>query len=166
MNELKRLGLETIENGQIGGLEGVLLGVAVEKGMRGACLMGEMPHVLAQLPSPKASLAILEAFGAMADLHVDYTELAEQVSNMEQKLGDFLEQMQKSIETDAPAEETALADESFEEEGPGHDGRRRIEELFAQAKEDRATAYELKRELDKLGVFREYENRFLDLFKK
>ena len=166
LKELKRLGLETIENGQIGGLEGVLLGVAVENGMRGACLMGEMPHVLAQLPSPKASLAILEAFGSMADLHVDYAELAEQVRNMDQKLGEFLEQMQKSIESDTPAEESSIADESVEDEGPGPDGRRRIEQLFAQAKEDRATAYELKRELDKLGVFREYENRFLDLFKK
>jgi hypothetical protein len=74
--------------------------------------------------------------------------------------------MQKSIESDTPAEETSLADESVDEEGPSRDGRRRIEELFAQAKEDRATAYELKRELDKLGVFREYEDRFLDLFKK
>jgi proteasome assembly chaperone (PAC2) family protein len=166
LGELKRLGLETIENGQIGGLEGVLLGVAVANGMRGACLMGEMPHVLAQLPSPKASLAILEAFGTMADLHVDYSELSEQVRNMEQKLGEFLEQMQRSIDPEMAADESSNTDESVEDEGPGRDGRRRIEKLFAQAEEDRATAYELKRELDKLGIFREYENRFLDLFKK
>ncbi len=164
--ELKHLGLETIENGQIGGLEGVLLGVAAEHGIRGACLMGEMPHVLAQLPSPKASLAILEAFGTMADLHVDYAELAEQVRNMEQKLGEFLEQMQKSIDQDTQTDESSTVDEPAEEEGPSRDGSRRIEQLFTQAKEDRATAYELKRELDRLGVFREYENRFLDLFKK
>jgi hypothetical protein len=43
---------------------------------------------------------------------------------------------------------------------------RRIEQLFTQAREDRAKAYELKRELDRLDVFREYEDRFLDLFKK
>ena len=43
---------------------------------------------------------------------------------------------------------------------------RRIEQLFEQAGQDRAAAYELKRELDRLGVFKEYEDRFLDLFKK
>ncbi len=31
---------------------------------------------------------------------------------------------------------------------------------------DRTKAYELKRELDRLGLYREYEDRFLDLFKK
>ena len=46
------------------------------------------------------------------------------------------------------------------------DDRERIERLFEQAKQDRSTAYELKRELDRLEVYREYEDRFLDLFKK
>ncbi|MBV8318546.1 MAG: hypothetical protein JOZ53_26700, partial [Planctomycetaceae bacterium] len=44
--------------------------------------------------------------------------------------------------------------------------RRRIEQLFEQAKQDRSYAYELKRELDRLNVYPEYEDRFLDLFKK
>ncbi len=42
----------------------------------------------------------------------------------------------------------------------------RIEQLFRQAREDRSKAYELKQELDRTGVFAEYEDRFLDLFKK
>ena len=44
--------------------------------------------------------------------------------------------------------------------------RERIETLFAQAKSDRTKAFELKHVLDRLGVFKEYEDRFLDLFKK
>ena len=44
--------------------------------------------------------------------------------------------------------------------------RRRIEEFFDRAAADRAQAFNLKRELDRLGVFKEYEDRFLDLFKK
>ena len=31
---------------------------------------------------------------------------------------------------------------------------------------DRSRAFELKQELDRLEVFKEYEDRFLDLFKK
>jgi len=44
--------------------------------------------------------------------------------------------------------------------------RQRIEKLFDQAAKDRSKAFELKQELDRLGVFKEYEDRFLDLFKK
>jgi hypothetical protein len=43
---------------------------------------------------------------------------------------------------------------------------RRIERLFEAARQDRSKAYELKGELDRLGVFDLYEDRFLDLFKK
>ena len=31
---------------------------------------------------------------------------------------------------------------------------------------DRSKAYELKRELDRLELYKDYEDRFLDLFKK
>jgi len=42
----------------------------------------------------------------------------------------------------------------------------RIDQLFVQAKKDRARALELKAELDRLGLFKEFEDRFLDLFKQ
>ena len=41
-----------------------------------------------------------------------------------------------------------------------------LENLFEHAKKDRSKAFELKQELDRLGVFKDYEDRFLDLFKK
>jgi uncharacterized protein len=163
--ELKEQHLTTIENGHIGGLNGVLLGVAAENGLRGACLLGEMPHIFAQVPFPKAALAVLKAFGPIADLHIDFTELAEQVSDMEKKLGDLLVQMQQAIEQQAPGDEPSVSAEPGEEEGANLEDRDRIDQLFKQAKQDRAAAYELKRELDRLGVFKEYEDRFLDLFK-
>ena len=43
--------------------------------------------------------------------------------------------------------------------------RQSIERLFDQSATDRSKAFELKQELDRLGVFKEYEDRFLDLFK-
>jgi len=164
--DLKQLDVQTIEDGHIGGLNGVLLGVAAEGGLRGACLLGEMPHIFAQLPFPKASLAVLEAFVPMADLEVDFTELAEQARTMEQKLGELLAQMQQSIEQQTPVEDESVQQESAPEAGLSPDDQRRIERLFEQAEEDRTSAYELKRELDRLGVYRDYADRFLDLFKK
>jgi hypothetical protein len=44
--------------------------------------------------------------------------------------------------------------------------RLRIEERFAISQKDRTKAFELKQELDRLGVFKDYEDRFLDLFRK
>ena len=164
--ELKQRRLATIEDGHIGGLNGVLLGVAAENGLRGACLLGEMPHIFAQVPFPKAALAVLEAFCPIAEVTLDYTELAAQVSEMDQKLGDLLVQMQQAIEQQSSGEELSVTPEKAEDESISSEDRDRIEQLLEQAKQDRAAAYELKRELDRLGAFKEYEDRFLDLFKK
>jgi uncharacterized protein len=166
LGELTRMELELLEDGQIGGLNGVLLGAAAESGMPGTCLLGEMPHIFAQLPFPKASLAVLKSFTKMAGIEVDFAELSEQAQAMEEKLGELLASVEQAIEGPEPEREEAFSSEAVEEEKLSAQDRRRIEELFAQAREDRSKAYELKGELDRLNVFQEYENRFLDLFKK
>src|SRR5208337_3805882 len=86
--ELKQLDLQILDDGRIGGLNGILLGAAAERGLCGACLLGEMPHIFSQLPFPKASQAILEIFSAIASIEVDLTELSEQAKAMEQQLGE------------------------------------------------------------------------------
>jgi proteasome assembly chaperone (PAC2) family protein len=167
--ELKRMELEVLEDGQIGGLNGVLLGVAAESQLRGACLLGEMPHIFAQLPFPKASLAVLEAFSSIADIAIDLTELSEQAKEGEQKLSELLEKVEEAIgqQQSAGEEESAEFEPSTEEgEGLAPEDRDRIEQLFRQSRKDRSKAYELKRELDRLELYKEYEDRFLDLFQK
>ncbi len=62
--------------------------------------------------------------------------------------------------------EEVFGAEELEEEKLSLEDRRQIEALFAQAGRDRSKAYELKNELDRLGAFKEYEDRFLDLFMK
>jgi uncharacterized protein len=42
----------------------------------------------------------------------------------------------------------------------------RIDALFRDAERDRGKAVELKAELDRRGLFRRYEDRFLDLFRR
>lgn len=164
--ELKRLELEILEDGHIGGLNGVLLGAAAECGLRGACLLGEMPHIFSQLPYPKASLAILEVFTAMTGIELDFTELSEQVRLMEQQLGEILARVEQEYGTPFPAEEAEFRPEPAEEDRLSSAAKQRIEELFAQATKDRSKAFELKQELDRQKIFKDYEDRFLDLFKK
>jgi hypothetical protein len=67
---------------------------------------------------------------------------------------------------DESEDEQRYAQQPAEEEGIGPADRQRLEGLFQEAARDRSKAFELKQELDRLGVFKEYEDRFLDLFKK
>jgi proteasome assembly chaperone (PAC2) family protein len=164
--ELKRLELEVLEDGHIGGLNGVLLGAAADAGLRGACLLGEMPHIFSQLPFPKASLAILEVFTTMAGIELDFTELAEQARAMEQHLGELLARVEQAYGQREPVEEEGYGAETPAEQGLSPADEQHIETMFQLAEKDRSKAFELKQELDQLGIFKDYEDRFLDLFKK
>ncbi len=171
LTELKRYRLEIVKDGQIGGLNGVLLGAAAERSLQGACLLGEIPHIFAQFPFPKASLAVLEVFMKISGIELDLTELSAQAREMEERLGEILGQMEQAIaqqqqQPGAEIEEEGAESETFEPEGIRPEDEKRLEELFTRARQDRSVAYELKRELDRLGVYGEYEDRFLDLFKK
>jgi hypothetical protein len=165
--ELKGLGVQILDEGRIGGLNGVLLAAAMENGLHGACLLGEMPHILVQLPFPKASLAILQRFAAWSETEIDLTQLAEQAQAVDEKLGELLAKVQTAMEEqETPAEDEGVIAEPSEAGGLGPQDAQRIERLFEQARQDRSKAYELKGELDRLDVFSAYEDRFLDLFKK
>jgi proteasome assembly chaperone (PAC2) family protein len=164
--ELKRLEIQLLDDGHIGGLNGVLLGAAAESGLHGLCLLGEMPHIFSQLPFPKASLAILEVFTAITGFELDLSELAEQAKMMEQQLGELLARVEQAYEQQYATEEKSDGPEAAEEESVSSAERQRIEKLFQQARQDRSKAFELKQMLDQLGLFKEYEDRFLDLFKK
>lgn len=174
LEQLKSLEIDLLEEGHISGLNGVLLGVAAERGLRGTCLLGEMPHIFAQLPFPKASLAVLRVFSSLAGIDLDTHELVEQARIMDHNLGQLLAQVenameQRQSEAEGEGEEKSeFATEPTVEEEPGLAARdeQQIERLFAQAKRDRSKAYELKRELDRLNVFKDYEDRFLSLFRK
>jgi proteasome assembly chaperone (PAC2) family protein len=166
LEELNRLELEILEDGNIGGLNGVLLGAAAEDHLRGYCLLGEMPHIFSQVPFPKASLAILEVFTTMTGIEVDFTELSEQAKSVEEQLGELLSRVEREYGEQFQAGEESQAPEAEEEPTANRAEKQRIESLFGEATKDRSKAFELKRELDHLGVFKEYEDRFLDLFKK
>jgi proteasome assembly chaperone (PAC2) family protein len=172
LKELQHLDLELLEDGNIGGLNGVLLAAAAEAGLNGACLLGEMPHIFARLPFPKASLAILEVFKKISSMALDLSELSEQAEAVEEQLGELLARVEEQYgqqfgeseeEEDEEVHPGAMEIEAEKEMEPD---RERIEELFVAASKDRSKAFELKRELDRLSLFKEYEDRFLDLFQK
>ncbi len=169
LDEVGEHELELLESGHIGGLNGVLLGAAAAAGLPAVCLLGEMPHALAQLPYPAASLAVLRKFTQWAGIDLDLTELADEAEVVGQQLHELWNRAKRALQaaTEGHAEEEEeFQPEPAEEERLTKADRQRIEDLFRAAALDRSRAYELKRELDRLDAFAEYEDRFLDLFRK
>ena len=163
---------EPVADREVGGA--VLLreaDAAAEAGVSGTCLLGEMPHFFAQLPYPKASLAVLEVFVQLAGITIDLAELFEQAEEVDRKLSGLMEEVEQALkqrqrEREEDETEGEYSAETSEEGALSAEQQQHIEQLFGQALQDRSKAYELKRELDRLAVFDEYEDRFLDLFKK
>ena len=105
----------------------------------------------------------------MTEIDLDLKELSQQAALVEKSLGKLLAQVEEAIdgqkESEGEAEEEAASVEPVEEKRLRPEDEEKIERLFADARKDRSKAYELKSELDRLGIFGEYEDRFLDLFK-
>lgn len=171
LEEARRSGLPTLQEGEVSGLNGVLIGAAAESGIAGLCLLGEFPYFASAVPNPRASAAVLKAFGELAGVAVDAAELETQAAEIEDELvtlGEELEAAAKRrhipgfpLEADDEPEPEEVAELDVD-----HATRVRLEAMFDQARADRDKALELKAELDRLGLFREYEDRFLDLFRK
>ncbi|MHC4831263.1 MAG: PAC2 family protein [Planctomycetota bacterium] len=216
-------GVALLSEGEITGLNGVLLACAAERNMPGICLLGELPVFPMAAPNPKASLAVLRVFTDLARLTIDFAELGRHARAVEQKLSEVLERMTRAAqelgraagqERAEPEDELGFTLPSFagdsdsdsESEGEGDKGKAddvegfasnmaealddvfgkaglagkpkpasqglkaedlgRIESMFAAAAANRDLALPLKAELDRLGVFKQYEDRFLDLFKQ
>lgn len=60
---------------QIAGLNGLLLGVAKERGIEGACLLGEVPGYATRLHNPMAALAVTQVLSEMLKLDINLDEL-------------------------------------------------------------------------------------------
>ena len=98
---LKVYGVMPMAEGSIGGLNGLLLGVARQRGIEGVCLLGEMPIYATRIANPKAAQAVLEVLTRMLGIEIDLEDLAgmaEQVEpNMEQLYGFLSEEAKEAI---------------------------------------------------------------------
>jgi proteasome assembly chaperone (PAC2) family protein len=160
--ELKKKSIHVLEDGEIGGLNGVFLAAAAEHEIGGIGLLGEFPYFARTVPNPKASAAVLRVFASLAKLTIDMEEIDANAAEVERNMVEHLERMQKTVET-AGATFTPPEPETEEELDP--ELAAKIEQLFEQARLDRDKAVDLKNELDRHGLFKQFEDRFLDLFK-
>jgi hypothetical protein len=168
-NSLKKFNLSSLKEGQISGMNGLFLGVAKREGFDGFCLLGEIPLYTIQIENPKASAAVLNALSRITGIHIETSSLIAQAQTMEEEINKLLEFLKL-----APATAQPIGEEDIEKIKKSLNQltklpvsvKERIEQLFSQAKTDISKARELKVELDNWSVYKEYEDRFLDLFKK
>jgi proteasome assembly chaperone (PAC2) family protein len=85
--------------GFISGLNGLLLGVARKRGFEGVCLMGEIPVYLQGLliPYPWASKSVLEVFGEVLRIKIDFGKFDEKYQGMEKKIEDIYNQIPSEV---------------------------------------------------------------------
>ncbi len=167
LEELGQQPVELLREALISGLNGVLLAAAADRGVGGICLLGEFPYFARAVANPKAAAAVLRAFANLAGISLDLSELDIDAAALERVLSQHLERLERAAElTLRPASETVVevSEDVQSQESPKSETDVYIETLFMEAKEDRSKALELKAELDRRGLFSQYEDRFLDLF--
>lgn len=165
----KRAEVRVSPDGQIGGLNGLLLLAAAELEVSGFCLMAEIPYFAMRVANPKAARAALSVFSLLAEVDVPLEKLDAQAAIVDRALIEALEQLERSSSEEdelGPTEEGRAEPVSSDKKPLGETDLARIERMFAEAKKNHSKAVALKRELDRLGVFAEYEGRFLDMFRR
>lgn len=168
VDDFKKDKFNILPEGQVSGMNGLFLGLAQKNNFSGFCILGEIPLYTTQIENPKASYAVLKTLIKMLNLQLDLSGLLSQVNVIEEeinKLMDFLklggpagpigeEEVEKIKKTLSQLTKLPVS------------VKQKIEGMFKQSKTDISKANELKAELDKWNVYKEYEDRFLDLFKK
>ena len=167
LKELLNYEVHFMGDGSIAGMNGLLVSVARERGIEGVCLLGEIPFFTVQIEYPKASLQILEVLSKMLGLHLDLVDLELYAEEKEKEIEPLAHLLSRERMDPERSEISSSMLPPVEEKVP-KSVKSRIEKLFKQAEFDRTykSKMRLKEELDHWGVFGEYEDRFLDLFKK
>jgi proteasome assembly chaperone (PAC2) family protein len=100
-------------NLRIAGLNGLILGLARERGMEGICLLGEVPAYATQIANPKASLAVLRVLTKMLGITLDFAELG----HLAEQADEEMDRLAKRITAEFIDQFTEPIWEQDEEEG-------------------------------------------------
>lgn len=160
--ELESRGLEAMPDGVISGLNGLMLGFAGVRGIDAVCLLATIPAYAGTLTYPRAALSIVNKFAEITGVDIDVSELENDIELADPMFAQIEDKIKEFFSAGV-----------FEEEPEGTDVEKedvpkyvmdRIEKMFQNAVHDKSKAQELKEELDKWGLYKLYEDRFLDLF--
>ena len=164
---LKKFNIKPMEGGHISGLNGLVLGLARDRGIDAVCLLATMPQYAISLPNPKASTAIVDALQKMLSFVVSLEDMYEYIKDMDERMAVIEDKVKDvlTIEGEKHVRPPKAKEKEKDKKVPGYIIDK-IEKMFSEAKKDKAKAIVLKRELDRWDLYKLYEDRFLDLFKE
>ncbi|MEC9477333.1 MAG: PAC2 family protein [Planctomycetota bacterium] len=169
-DELRSHGITPMQSGSIRGLNGLMLLAAQEMGIPSACLISEIPTWGMQMPNPKTAKALSGKLAKLVGLKFRMAHLDPQIEAIEECMvemrGAADHRLQGMFETDLFEREKKQQTGSTSQSQLSTNDMERLESLFTEASLDRSRTMALKVELDRLGVFDNYEDRFLDLFRE
>jgi proteasome assembly chaperone (PAC2) family protein len=95
LSELSPYSEKVLREGQISGMNGLLLGVAKQLGMEGFCLLGEIPFYTTEIENPKASMSVVRVLCKILGLQLDLRELEELAEETEKEIDNYLLELQQ-----------------------------------------------------------------------
>jgi len=171
LKTFEKLGLKVLKEGQISGLNGIILGVGKRRGIKGACLLGEIPFYTVQIENPKATVSILEVISKYLEINLNLSPIVKRSKFIEEEIDKLITYLKGETPMVGP---TPLSEDDIDKIKKDlatytklpQSARGKIEDFFKEARNDITLANKLKKELDHWNVYKEYEDRFLDLFKR
>jgi predicted ATP-grasp superfamily ATP-dependent carboligase len=154
--------LAPMDNGQISGLNGLLLEASRARKIGASCLLATLPIYGISLPNPRASRGLIDTLARIVGFRIDTQDLNASIREIDATLHNIEEQLRG----------LGVEDRKNEPAPPPPGGELpkgildKIEGLFEQAGKDKKIAHKLKQELDRWDLFKVYEDRFLDLFRE
>ncbi len=175
--------LKKLNFGIIEGMNGVLLSIAKEFNINGICFLSEIPFYTMDMTNPQAAEKILNILNQIFSFNIKLDKVKQDIISMDERIKttftDLNEKAQRlfsQIQDFSINKTSRKLDSSsgltFEELKKQlkfslpESAKNKINELFKLASENIEYAKQLKQELDRWGVYKEYEDRFLSLFLK
>jgi uncharacterized protein (TIGR00162 family) len=97
LSELEERGLVLKDDFYIAGMNGLLLSVAKERGLKGICLLGETPRYLGEMGNPIASQAVLQVLTKILKIEIDMTELEDTVQQARQEIEKVIKESRREF---------------------------------------------------------------------
>jgi predicted ATP-grasp superfamily ATP-dependent carboligase len=171
--------------GIVEGMNGVILGCAKEVNINASCILAEIPVYTIDMDNPQTALRVLKLLDKLFLLKLDFGKVNSDIVNMEEKIKVVFEELNQKAQklftqfdisnhhhTKNKYDVVNFNGISFEELKKRikfslpESAKNKIDELFKLCAQDIKYAKELKDELDRWGVYKDYEDKFLNLFLK
>jgi predicted ATP-grasp superfamily ATP-dependent carboligase len=183
---IQKFNLPKLDFGVIEGMNSVFLQVAKEMGINSICIFSEIPFYTLDMYNPQSAKEILLLLEEAFNFKLSYNKLYQDIKLMDEHLrntfADLNQKAQQLFSQIYESKKQYGKKQSDFYETPGgitfeelkkqikfslpESAKNKINQLFKLAKENIEYAKQLKEELDRWGVYKEYEDKFLSLFLK